>query len=226
MRKAVLLQRGKSHKMRLCLRRGAARGNVATMCFPYRIVGISMVLRSLLIALLLVALPIAAVADPCSDLIKMYKNMVASTSYRLVETSPEGPTITTEFAAPDRVHISGGGTETITIGNKQYSRLLGKWFETDVDAGSSATSMLIREAKAYSTGDMLLNLCTNSNPIDAGMKDGLRVIQLNITKYGVDRVYFLRPDLLPSRFEITTRGKTYVKTWTDWNMPIEIGPPH
>ena len=44
-----------------------------------------------------------------------------------------------------------------------------------------------------------------------GIKDALRQIQLHDTKYGVDTVYYLRSDVLPSRIEITTRGKTFVK---------------
>ena len=79
--------------------------------------------------------------------------------------------------------------------------------------------------KAYITDDRFLNHCTTSNPIDVGTRDGFREIQLLDTKNGVDTAYYLRPDLLPARIEITTRGKTFVKTYTDWNTTIGIEAP-
>jgi hypothetical protein len=180
-----------------------------------------MIGRSLLVTLVFVLSPIAVMADACADLVKMYTNMVAATSYRLVESSPGAPTRTTEFMAPDRIHTFGSGSETIAIGTKHFSKLTGKWFETDGEDPPSPMWAM----KAYITDDRFLNHCITSNPVDLGINDGFRQIQLHDARYGVDTVYYLRPDVLPARIEITTRGKTFVKAYTEWNTPIAIEAP-
>ncbi len=64
-----------------------------------------LVLKLLLASTLAIAVfPAAAGAEPCNDLVGMYKQMGAATSYRETKASPGGPTIKTEFVAPDRTH--------------------------------------------------------------------------------------------------------------------------
>lgn len=180
-------------------------------------------MRLIFAALLFMLPPVAAAADPCADLAKMYTEMAAATSFRSVDTSPGAPTITTEFVAPDRTHTSTGATEAITIGTHQFSKLTGKWYETE--GKSSRPPTMAQAMKAYIDAGTFSKACSLQNPVDIGMKDGFHAIQLHNPTYGVDGVDYLRPDFLPAKIEITTRGKTFVKTYTDWNMPITIEAP-
>jgi hypothetical protein len=183
-------------------------------------------MRLFVLALIFMLPPIAAAADPCADLAKMYTQMVAATSYRLVETSPGGPTITTEFVAPDRMHTSGAG-ESITIGNRQFSKLLGKWYQTESTSPLPRSHPLemAQAMTAFVDAGTFSKVCSLQNPVDIGMKDGFHAIQLHNPTYGVDGVEYLRPDFLPAKIELTTRGKTFLQTYTDWNMPITIEAP-
>lgn len=180
-----------------------------------------MLARSLLVAVLCWVFPICANADTCSNLTTMYGNMVAATSYRLVETSPGAPVATTEYMAPDRIHHLGAGGESITIGTKHYSNVLGKWYETD----GPYEPPEVKQFKVYATSDVFKAHCIKNDPSESEGSDGSRTIHMHDAQYDVDTTYYVRPDLLPSRIEITTRGKTYLKTYSDWNATIAIDPP-
>ena len=163
----------------------------------------------------------AACADPCDTLVQMYTLMDASTSVRIVETSP-GLTITTEYQAPDRYRTVLNGHETIQIGGMGYTNLSGHWywdykqFQSPLE---KAHLML-----AYVKADRA-KACSFVNPVDVGVKDGLDVIQTHDTTHGVDTVFYLRSDGFPARIEVTTRGTTYVTAYSDWNAPIVIEKP-
>ncbi|MDP9025154.1 MAG: hypothetical protein M3N13_07265, partial [Candidatus Eremiobacteraeota bacterium] len=78
---------------------------------------------------------------------------------------------------------------------------------------------------AYMADGKFANQCNAMSPVDIGIKDGFRQIQLHDPRYGVDTLYYLRPDFFPERIEVTIHGKTYTKAYSDWNTPVTIEAP-
>ncbi|MDQ6929392.1 MAG: hypothetical protein M3126_01830 [Candidatus Eremiobacteraeota bacterium] len=166
-------------------------------------------------------LPIARVTDPCTDLVTMYSRMGAANSYTQTKIAPGGPTVKTEFVAPDRLRTDNDGHQSISIGNKSWTNLGGHWYG---GSGSHAFESEIQIWKAAADNGTLLQSCRSADVVDLGLVNGLHVYHMNAPKFGVQNVIYLQADSLPVRIETTTRGKTYITTY-EWNAPITINAP-
>jgi hypothetical protein len=167
-----------------------------------------------------VLLPLAALADPYSDLVKAHDAFKAAKSWHAVEHFSNGRTMTIDFSAPDRWRVQPMPNMTeLVIGSDVYMVRNGKSMKMPMGGE------MIRN-QIQSAGAQPMDPSIKQTVKDLGMQtvNGKSVHGYSYTAQGQPVTMYVGADSLPVESIVKTPRGTVTVDYSNYNVPVTIAP--
>jgi hypothetical protein len=177
-------------------------------------------MRTFLLTLLAVAVPIAALADTTSDLQKIKTAFTSAKSFHATELMPDGKTITVDYVAPDRWRIQPTPKITeLLIGNDVYMVQNGKTQKMPIPG-----RMLEDAINGFKVSP--IDEDVKSSAKDLGMQplSGATYHEYQFTTHNTPVTLYVDRNNLPVESIVATNRGNVTITYSNWNGPIDISP--